>query len=87
MNLLLLLYLLLTNVVYGNAYVMSDGFTGKLPTLGWNSWNAYYCDITEEHFLTAARVFVDSGLKNVGYNYVNSMFNLTRPPTSANGNS
>lgn len=46
---------------------------GKLPTLGWNSWNAYHCDIDEDKFLSAAKVIVDSGLKDAGYSYVNSM--------------
>lgn len=36
---------------------------GKLPALGWNSWNAYACNINEEHFLSAARKLVDLGLK------------------------
>lgn len=50
---------------------MPDGHTGKLPTLGWNSWNAYHCDITEDKFLTAAKALVDSGLRDAGYSYVN----------------
>lgn len=36
---------------------------GKLPALGWNSWNAYGCNITEEKFLSAAKKLVDLGLK------------------------
>ncbi|KAK5987843.1 putative alpha-galactosidase B [Cladobotryum mycophilum] len=53
------------------AYVMPDGHTGKLPTLGWNSWNAYHCDITEEKFLSAAEALVQTGLRDAGYKYVN----------------
>ncbi|OAQ66120.1 glycoside hydrolase family 27 [Pochonia chlamydosporia 170] len=45
--------------------------SGKLPTLGWNSWNAYHCDINEQHFLDAAKAMVDTGLRDAGYNYVN----------------
>ncbi|KAK9441682.1 alpha-galactosidase [Metarhizium brunneum] len=45
--------------------------SGKLPTLGWNSWNAYRCDINEQHFLDAAQALVDTGLRDAGYNYVN----------------
>ncbi|KAF2497240.1 glycoside hydrolase [Lophium mytilinum] len=44
---------------------------GKLPALGWNSWNAFNCDINETKFLVAANKLVDLGLKDVGYNYVN----------------
>lgn len=44
----------------------------KLPTLGWNSWNAYHCDINAAQFLDAAEAIVDRGLRDAGYNYVNS---------------
>jgi alpha-galactosidase len=36
---------------------------GKLPALGWNSWNAYGCDISEDKFIAAANKLVDLGLK------------------------
>jgi alpha-galactosidase len=44
---------------------------GRLPPLGWNSWNAFGCNINETKFLTAATTLVDSGLKDAGYEYVN----------------
>lgn len=36
---------------------------GRLPAMGWNSWNAYHCDITEAKFLDAADKIVSLGLK------------------------
>jgi len=45
---------------------------GKLPSLGWNSWNMYGCDIDEAKFLAAAQKMIDTGLKDAGYSYVNS---------------
>ncbi|KAL7946094.1 glycoside hydrolase family 27 protein [Trichoderma barbatum] len=54
-----------------SAIVMPDGKTGKLPSLGWNSWNAYHCDIDESNFLSAAELLVSSGLHAAGYEYVN----------------
>lgn len=36
---------------------------GKLPTLGWNSWNAFECSITESRILSAAQQLIDLGLK------------------------
>jgi hypothetical protein len=36
---------------------------GKVPALGWNSWNAYNCDITEAKFMSAAEKIVELGLK------------------------
>ncbi|KAF8265236.1 glycoside hydrolase superfamily [Lactarius quietus] len=44
---------------------------GKLPALGWNTWNAYRCDISEEKVLAAAQSFVSLGLREAGYEYVN----------------
>ncbi|KAF2095339.1 putative alpha-galactosidase B [Rhizodiscina lignyota] len=44
--------------------------TGKLPGMGWNSWNAYNCNVTEDDILTAAKSIVDLGLKDLGYNTV-----------------
>ncbi|KAI5837182.1 glycoside hydrolase superfamily [Morchella snyderi] len=54
-----------------SALVSKDGVTGKLPALGWNSWNAFRCDINEEKFLTAGQKLIDLGLAKAGYNYVN----------------
>lgn len=45
---------------------------GRLPALGWNSWNAYGCDVNETKILDAANYVVSLGLKDVGYEYVNS---------------
>ncbi|VDB95294.1 unnamed protein product [Peniophora sp. CBMAI 1063] len=44
---------------------------GRLPALGWNGWNAYGCDISADKVLAAAQSFVDLGLADVGYEYVN----------------
>ena len=45
---------------------------GKLPALGWNSWNAFGCNINETRIMAAAKQMVNLGLKDVGYEYVNS---------------
>lgn len=52
------------------AIVSPDG-TGRLPTLGWNSWNEYGCDINEEVFVEVGELLVSLGLKDLGYEYVN----------------
>ncbi|KAI0746038.1 glycoside hydrolase [Earliella scabrosa] len=44
---------------------------GRLPALGWNSWNAYGCDINEDKVLAAANQFVSLGLTKAGYEYIN----------------
>lgn len=43
---------------------------GKLPALGWNSWNAYACDVDQAKILQAANAMVDLGFKDAGYEYV-----------------
>ncbi|GAP92717.1 putative alpha-galactosidase [Rosellinia necatrix] len=53
-----------------SALEWADG-TGKLPALGWNSWNAYHCDINETLILDAAKAMVEFGFKDAGYEYVN----------------
>jgi alpha-galactosidase len=42
--------------------------------LGWNSWNAFGCDVDSTKIMTAANEMVNLGLKDLGYEYVNSEF-------------
>lgn len=44
---------------------------GRLPALGWNSWNAFGCNVDETKILTAANEMVSLGLHDLGYQYVN----------------
>ncbi|KAF9227345.1 glycoside hydrolase [Gyrodon lividus] len=44
---------------------------GKLPALGWNTWNAYGCNITDALVLAAANDMRNTGLAEAGYQYVN----------------
>lgn len=41
------------------------------PPMGWNSWYSYSESIAQEHMLKVARLFVDKGLVNHGWSYVN----------------
>jgi alpha-galactosidase len=41
------------------------------PPMGWNSWNTYFADISEEKIMAVANAFISNGLKNAGYFYVN----------------
>jgi alpha-galactosidase len=50
--------------------VSADG-TGRLPALGWNSWNEFACNINSTVFLETAQRMVELGLKDAGYEYVN----------------
>ncbi|RPB15728.1 glycoside hydrolase [Morchella conica CCBAS932] len=62
---------LTAHVLTAAALVAKDGKTGKLPALGFNSWNAFRCDIHEDKFLIAAQEIIDLGLKDAGYEYIN----------------
>ncbi|KAJ3847248.1 glycoside hydrolase [Lentinula lateritia] len=44
---------------------------GRLPALGYNTWNAYGCNIDEDLVLEAAQLMVSLGLQAAGYEYVN----------------
>ncbi|KAK8050933.1 hypothetical protein PG993_002318 [Apiospora rasikravindrae] len=39
--------------------------------MGWNSWNEYACDISEDVFVRVADLMVELGLRDLGYQYVN----------------
>ncbi|KAH6908428.1 putative alpha-galactosidase B [Coprinopsis sp. MPI-PUGE-AT-0042] len=43
---------------------------GKLPALGWNSWNAYFCNVDQNKVMQAANAMVNLGFKNAGYQYI-----------------
>ncbi|KAK4246835.1 family 27 putative glycoside hydrolase [Corynascus novoguineensis] len=63
---------LLTTALTGRGIALiSPGNTGRLPAMGWNSWNEYHCDINESVFLTTAQKLIDTGLADLGYVYVN----------------
>ncbi|GBE83549.1 Probable alpha-galactosidase [Sparassis crispa] len=49
---------------------LSNG-VAKLPALGYNTWNAYACDIDENTILTTASLMKSLGLQDVGYTHVN----------------
>ncbi len=52
------------------AYAESNGLA-LTPPMGFNDWNAYACNITEAEMRQTADFIVSSGLKALGYNYVN----------------
>ncbi|MBN1927257.1 MAG: glycoside hydrolase family 27 protein, partial [Prolixibacteraceae bacterium] len=53
------------------------GFPQKFPDLaltppmGWNSWNYFACDVSEDLIKEAADAMVSSGMKDAGYVYIN----------------
>lgn len=42
----------------------------KTPPMGWNSWNTFGTNISEDLVMKTADLFVELGLKDVGYEYI-----------------
>jgi alpha-galactosidase len=49
----------------------TSGALGATPPMGWNSWNTFQCNLNESLIKGIADVIVSSGMKDVGYQYVN----------------
>ncbi|HEY7370557.1 MAG TPA: glycoside hydrolase family 27 protein [Polyangia bacterium] len=49
----------------------TSGALGATPPMGWNSWNTFQCNLSESLIKGIADVIVSSGMKDVGYQYVN----------------
>jgi hypothetical protein len=45
--------------------------TAPTPPMGWNSWNAFHTRVDEAKLLGAASAIVQSGLRDLGYRYIN----------------
>ena len=41
------------------------------PPMGWNSWNKFGCDVSEQLIRETADAMVRSGMRDAGYQYVN----------------
>lgn len=41
------------------------------PPMGWNSWNKFACNVSEDMIRSMADAMVKSGMKDAGYQYVN----------------
>ena len=47
-----------------------DNDLARTPPMGWNSWNKFACNVSEELIKQAADAMVSSGMKDAGYQYV-----------------
>jgi alpha-galactosidase len=55
---------------FSNGEVLLDKKQGRLPAMGWNSWNAFGSKNNEELTNAMADAFVNLGLIDLGYKYV-----------------
>ena len=44
--------------------------SAQVPPMGWNSWNAFFTDVSEVKVLASAKIIADSGLQAKGYRYI-----------------
>jgi alpha-galactosidase len=47
-----------------------DNGLARTPPMGWNSWNKFACNVSEDLIKGAADAVVRSGMKDAGYQYV-----------------
>jgi alpha-galactosidase len=52
------------------ALALSNGLA-QTPPMGFNDWNAFHCNVSEQLIEQTADFFVSSGMKDAGYTYVN----------------
>ena len=53
------------------AWTANSRGAARTPPMGWNSWNAFKTEITEDKLIGAAEALVFTGLAKLGYVYVN----------------
>lgn len=58
------------NLVKARRSLLANGL-GNTPPMGWNSWNYFYCDVTERVIRESADALISTGLDKLGYKYVN----------------
>jgi len=47
-----------------------DNGLARTPPMGWNSWNKFACNVSEDLIKQAADALVSSGMRDAGYQYV-----------------
>ena len=75
-NILMLTYLALTAFAVGQAAMAQADAQSQIqlaatPPMGWNSWNKFACNVSEQLIRETADAIVTTGMKAAGYQYVN----------------
>jgi len=80
-------------IMWGCSFLFAQSGAGALqpkglaltPPMGWNSWNKFGCDVSEDLIKQTADAVVASGMKDAGYQYVviDDCWQVSRDP---NGN-
>ena len=64
-----MLSLIAFSLLASPALAVNNGLA-RTPQMGWNNWNSLGCDVSQDLLLRTAKILLDSGLRDVGYNYV-----------------
>jgi alpha-galactosidase len=67
------------------AHALDNGLA-RTPPMGWNDWNAFHCNVSEQLVEQTARAMVSNGMKAAGYQYVNIDDCWASPQRDAHGN-
>src|SRR5438128_7813835 len=67
-------YKLLATIIFAFSFMPAarawDNGVALTPPMGWNSWNKFGCNVSEEMIKSMADAMVSSGMKDAGYQYV-----------------
>src|ERR1019366_3290655 len=66
-------------------YDVADNGLARTPPMGWNSWNKFANRVDDSTVRAMADAMVASGMKNVGYTYIN-IDDTWEGPRDARGN-
>jgi alpha-galactosidase len=61
--------LFITCLQAGEVRALDNGLA-KTPPMGWNSWNKFGCNVSEELIKQIADAMVSNGMKDAGYQYI-----------------
>jgi len=71
----LIAILLALGIVWSNGALAAQSAPGRslaqTPPMGWNSWNKFACNVSEQLIRETADAMVSSGMQAAGYQYVN----------------
>jgi alpha-galactosidase len=59
-----------------------DNGVARTPPMGWNSWNKFACNVTEDAVRTVADAMMKNGMKDAGYQYIviDDCWQISRDP-------
>jgi len=69
MKLRILCTLFMVAICGASARALDNGLA-KTPPMGWNSWNKFACNVSEQLIRETADAMASSGMKDAGYQYV-----------------